>query len=120
MNSATILVVDDDVDSGQSITEMLESKGFQAELALSGEKALELLQTGSFNLVILDLIMPGLGGVGTLETLRKLGLKIKVVILTGHTFGNEIDAVKAIGVDKILRKPVNPSELFDTIENLFL
>ena len=94
MSLPAILIVDDDFDGSESLKFMIEEEGYQVSLASSGEKALEIFSPGIFSLVILDLKMPGMGGVQTLEKLRQVDAKVKVIISTGNTFGEDLEMVQ--------------------------
>ena len=113
-----ILLVDDDANLVESLTDVLEARHFQITKAYSGEDAFKALQCEpSINLAVLDLILPKMSG---LELLRKIRVELEippaVVMITGY--GNVESAVKAIklGAVDFLEKPINPEELLFIIE----
>lgn len=116
MNPLSILIVDDDLDASESLSELLREEEYSVSLASSGERAIEIYQPGIFDLVILDLKMPGMGGVKTLEILRQNDPEIQVVISTGNTFGDELDIVQQIGVKKVFYKPISPEMLLEFLQ----
>ena len=114
--AATILVVEDDADLGETVCEVLTVSGYKAVRAVDGVAALEALGQGVLpDLILLDLMMPRMDGWAFRDAqLRDKRLKdIPVVVLSAV---GEIS--KPIKADRLLRKPVEPQTLLKTIENL--
>ncbi|MDY0162071.1 response regulator transcription factor [Desulfobotulus sp.] len=105
-----ILVIDDDRELTALLAEYLGSEGFAVEGVQDGAEGLEKALTGDADLVVLDVMMPGMGG---LEVLRRLRMKstLPVVMLTAR--GEDVDRIVGleIGADDYLGKPFNPREL---------
>lgn len=108
---AKLLLVDDEEDFRQAASRALQRQGFAVSQAESGERALEMLAQEVPDVVVLDLRMAGLGGIGTLERLRKNWPELPVLILTGH--GRYEDALAGIHLQVIdfVQKPVEMEEL---------
>ena len=107
-----VLVVDDDDLLQLSLCTLLETLGHAPEAVDSGEAALALLETGApFDLVILDLNMPGLGGAGTLPLLRQLRAELPVVLATGRATPQAAELVAGTPAASILAKPFSLEEL---------
>jgi two-component system response regulator FlrC len=107
-----ILVVDDEEGIRSFLAESLELDGHQIEEAASGEEALERLRAKSFDLVLTDLRMPGMGGMQLLETVQAEQPEVEFIVLTAH--GNVESAVQAmkLGAFDFIQKPVSgPAEL---------
>jgi two-component system response regulator AtoC len=107
-----ILVVDDEEGIRSFLAESLELDGHQIEEAASGEDALERLRAKSFDLVLTDLRMPGMGGMKLLETAQAEQPEVEFIVLTAH--GNVESAVQAmkLGAFDFIQKPVSgPAEL---------
>lgn len=106
-----ILVVDDDPLTRRLLREMLDGSGWQVREADDGELALEFLQREGFDLVILDRLMPRLGGLELLKELRRL--KIAVPALVISAFGEESLWGQAIGLgaEDYLVKPFKAEEV---------
>ncbi|MFN4225158.1 MAG: response regulator transcription factor [Hyphomonas sp.] len=101
-----ILIVDDDADFRDSLIEQFElSEGFAVQTAASGEEALDRLASARADLVVLDLDMPGIGGVETCRRLRAAGIRVPVIMLTGRT--GEADTVGGLdaGANDYVIKP---------------
>ncbi len=107
---AQLLLVDDDAELCAMLREYLEPEGFGAETAESGQSALERLARGGIDLVVLDVMLPGLSG---FEVLRRLRATSRVPVLMLTARGEEIDRVVGLemGADDYLAKPFSPREL---------
>ncbi len=109
-----ILVVDDDNESLEVISEVLEGAGHQVQTATNGQQALQMLDSGSSRLVICDWNMPGISGEQFCEAVRNQDYDgyVYVILLTGYNKSPEhvLRALSA-GADEILTKPFDPAEL---------
>ena len=116
--SATILLVDDDRAFRLSTAELLRQEGHAVVLAASGAEAAEKLKAGPVDLMLLDLRMPGVDGLGVVEALRAHGEGVPILMISG--FGTIEAAVEALhlGVDDFLTKPVDPDVLNGRIGEL--
>lgn len=108
--NVSLLVVDDDLELAQMLEEFLQGEGFATFHALSGERALAVLSQQQVDLVILDVMMPGLSGFKVLELLRQRS-DLPVLMLTAR--GDDADRILGLelGADDYLSKPFNPREL---------
>ena len=109
--NSRILVVDDEKVIRDSCCRVLSKEGYKVETVASGEAAVKRVQEASFDLVLLDLKMPGMDGLETLKFLKEQDPKIVVVIITGYP--DVETAVKAIklGAYDYISKPFTPQEL---------
>lgn len=105
-----ILVVDDDVNVRDVVRRYLEHAGYRVELADNGEQALRLAEAAEPDLVVLDLMLPGIGGLEVCRRLRQRG-QVPVVMLTAR--GDEDDRIAGLqlGADDYVAKPFSPREL---------
>jgi DNA-binding response OmpR family regulator len=105
-----ILIVDDDAALCTLLRERLRGEGFVLEAAHDGERGLERALSGEHLLVVLDLMLPRLGGLDVLRRIRA-GSRIPVLVLTAR--GDDVDRILGleIGADDYLPKPFNPREL---------
>jgi len=113
---AHVLVVDDEKGVRGIVRAALERHGFQVQEASNGEEALEMLAHGEPDLVLLDLVMPGMDGAELFETLRKQQPDVPVVILTGYPKADIVKRILASGPATVLTKPFVPEELLDVAE----
>ena len=111
----TILVVDDDERLRALLAEYLGGRGFTVQTAVDGEAGLEVAKGGGVDLVVLDIMMPGMDGLEVCRTLRGFS-KVPVIMLTAR--GDDTDRIVGleVGADDYLPKPFNPRELVARIE----
>ena len=114
-----ILIVEDEVDLALGIRDALQHSGFRADVVHDGKVALEYLKKGAYDLVVLDLMLPGMNGVDVLRELRKVRQDTRVLILTA--MASEDDLLKGFqaGADDYLTKPCSPRELVARVEAQF-
>lgn len=107
----TILVVDDEAELRENLAALLNHEGFRVCTAASGMEGVRLLSGKRFDVVLLDLIMPGMDGIETLQEMRKTHHKTKYIVLTA--FATVSTAVQAIrkGASDYLSKPFRFEEL---------
>ncbi len=114
-----ILIVDDMEDNICLLSMLLESEGYQVDSATSGEEALVKIEAAPPNLVLLDVMMPGINGFQVIEQIRKKPqlAKLPIVLLTAHA---EVDFAKGImvGADGFFRKPIDLDALVKQVEAL--
>lgn len=115
--SKTILVVDDETSILQSLEGILTDEGFEVAIAESGLGALEKIQEEMPDLVLLDIWMPGLDGIETLEKIKALYPTLQVIMMSGH--GNIETAVKStkVGAYDYIEKPLSLEKLLLSINN---
>ena len=114
MSSGRILVVDDDPQIRRVMRVTLTGHGYEMDDVTSGEAALEKLRDQRFDLVLLDMSMPGMGG---LETCREIRAQSEIAIIVLTVRDSESDKVGALdaGADDYVTKPYNPPELLARI-----
>jgi len=118
LDAARILVVDDDRAFRLSTAELLREDGYAVVTVAHAEEALATLRKESFDLILLDLRMPGTDGMGVLEELRACGEATPILMITG--FGTIDAAVRALhhGADDFLTKPLDPDVLSSRVAEL--
>ena len=113
-----LLIVDDEKHIRDSLKKYLSLENVASEAAESGEVALKYLDRENFDLVILDLKLPGMGGQEVLEEIQRRGMNLPVIMISAH--GQIPDAVSALknGAKDYLVKPFDPAELIIKIRSL--
>ena len=112
-----ILVVDDEPDIRNVLRLQLTSRGYSVEEAANGREALERVQTGSFDLIILDIMMPEMNGVDACAALREIS-SAPVLFLTAKDQDADMQEAFHSGGDDYLVKPFSNQELFLRVEAL--
>jgi DNA-binding response OmpR family regulator len=119
---ARILIIDDDHQFRKMLRQTLTRREFEVGEASNGNQALEELTRTAYDLVILDLIMPGMEGVEMTIELCKKFPELKIIAVSGGSPKLDPDitltAVKLLGADHILKKPFGSEELFGAINRL--
>lgn len=113
-NVLPVLIVDDDVKLGDLVREYLKREGMEAHLVHDGEAGVARAGSGDYSIVVLDVMLPGIGGFEVLRRLRAgtgAGAKVPILMLTAR--GDELDRVLGLemGADDYLAKPFSPREL---------
>lgn len=113
-----LLLVDDEEDFRRATAQTLQRRGFSVTEAASGEEALAAVRGERPDIVVLDLKMPGLSGIETLQRMRQVEPELPVIILTGHgDFESAVAGIRLSIVD-FLQKPVDVDELAGRIRSL--
>ncbi len=112
-----ILVIDDERSIRNTLKDILEFEKYQVELAEDGYKALELLKTNDFDVILCDIKMPGMDGIEVLQKVEELKPDTPVVMISGH--GNIDTAVESIkkGAFDFIEKPLDLNRLLITLRN---
>jgi len=113
--TARVLVVDDEERFRQTICRLLEKSGHTVEEAPDGTTALNMLESGNFDVVLLDLKMPGLSGEDTFARIRQLGLDVEVICLTGHVSVPDATKLLQKGAFDYLLKPASVTEILQCV-----
>jgi DNA-binding NtrC family response regulator len=116
MKGSKILLVDDEVVFTTNMGKLLTNRGYKVTAANSGDAAIQALEKEHFDVVVLDLKMPGMDGLATLKEIKKLGLFTETLILTGHgSIDTALEAIK-LGAYDYLNKPCEIDDLVGKIE----
>jgi DNA-binding NtrC family response regulator len=116
MNAEMIMVIDDDLDLRESIIEILEDSGFSVLGCETAELALQEIKRNTPQLIIVDNMMPGMGGMAFLPLMKKDYPNIKVIMITAFsTVDNAVAAMKS-GADDYLAKPFKRDELLVAVK----
>ena len=113
-----ILVVDDDAGLRRALRRVLSSHGFDVDLAAGGDEALAQLRSRPYDLVVLDVMMPGTDGIEVCETLRAGGDELPVLMLTARDAVRDRVAGLEAGADDYLVKPFANEELIARVRAL--
>jgi len=113
---ASILVVEDETETAKSLVDHLKMENHDVSLAVDGEEALSLLNRNTYDIVILDLKLPKVGGFVILKHIKSNTPNTKVIVLTAYSDLKNTEICKKLGADHILGKPFDFEMLFWTIK----
>ncbi|WP_022662989.1 response regulator [Paucidesulfovibrio longus] len=119
MEPIRLLLVDDEAEFLQTLGKRLQRRGLRPETAHSGEAALEQLHANPADVVVLDVKMPGMGGIEALRALKREHPLTEVILLTGHA---DLDAAvqgMELGAFDYLMKPMDIDELLFKIQDAY-
>lgn len=112
-----VFLIDDEKIFVESLTKVLRNRQMGVQSTHSGQEALEILSTETFDVIVLDMKMPGMDGVTTLKAIRDKGIATPVIILTGHMDIERVTEVLKTGTTEFLLKPCPVETLVCAIEN---
>ena len=113
---AALHVVDDEPIIHEVLSQLLTTEGYEVELSSSGEEALEKYSSRSFDLTLLDLLMPGLDGIEVLKSIKKIDPQAVIIIITAYASVESAIAAMKMGAYDYIQKPFKHGELILTIE----
>ena len=111
-----VLVCDDDERIRQSISEALALESFDVETAERAVDAIQKIMRTSYRALVLDLKLPGLGGLDAISIIKRLDERLPIIVMTGHASYETEQAVRAAGVFYYLVKPFSLHELTDAVK----
>jgi len=118
MDQLRILFVDDDADLRRIVKDQLAPQGFVIDEAEDGAKANAMLEKGNYNLMLLDINMPGKSGIDVLKFIKEKGLSCKVIMLTGRVGFSVATETLKLGADEYITKPFNIDYLLSAIKRV--
>ncbi|OHB95083.1 MAG: hypothetical protein A3I59_03220 [Planctomycetes bacterium RIFCSPLOWO2_02_FULL_50_16] len=118
-NKHTILVVDDDPEIVTLLSKILLNEGYNVMDAQNGLKALRKVEKGGIDLVILDLIMPEMGGIEVLKRLGDIAPKLPVIVLTGHGDLQTAREAMMLGAYEYITKPFDADFVKAVVKKAF-
>src|SRR6201998_4707296 len=113
----TILVVDDEEIMREILETLLTREGYEVKLAASGEEGLELARAMPFDAAIVDIMMPGLDGIATLDELKRIDEDLAVVIITAYASVESAIAAMKAGAFDYITKPFTNDEVLVVVRN---
>lgn len=111
-----VLIADDDRETRETIADLLSEEGYRVQTTDCGASALELMEQTRFDLVISDLLMPGMNGIELTKTIRSRGIDIPIIVVTGFgTIEYAVESMKA-GAFDFITKPFNVGHITFVVE----
>jgi len=119
MEKIKILLVDDEKEFVETLSERIRMREHDSEVALNGEQALKKIEDDIPDVVVLDLKMPGMDGMEVLRKIRKAYPKVQVIMLTGHGSEKDEEEARKLGAFEYLEKPVEIDTLMKKIKKAY-
>ena len=119
MKDFKVLLVDDEQEFIETLSERLKMRDMDAKLALDGEQALAAVEGDEPDVILLDLKMPGMDGMEVLRRIKKAYRHVQVVMLTGHGTDKDEEQAMRLGAYAYLQKPVDLERLVVTLRDAF-
>ncbi len=116
MNPIRVLIVDDEEELASIIAERLQFRGMDAQTALEGKKALKLVEESPPHIVVLDLMMPGLGGLEILKRIKTINKNLPVILLSGYGSKELAKEGMNLGAIDYVMKPCDIDSLIAKIQ----
>lgn len=113
-----ILIVEDETALAEALTEILKVNGYLADAVESGTEGLEYIRTGIYDIILLDIMLPGMDGITVLRTIRQEKIFTPVILLTAKSELSDIITGLDAGSDDYLPKPFSTGELLARIRAL--
>lgn len=119
--SLHVLVVDDSTTARFLLTRMLEQRGHSTAQASNGKEAVSAISAGSYDVVLMDLVMPEMDGAEATSLIREInaetGIRPRIIGMSAFSDGDNVDIAGQAGMDGFLAKPILPSGLLTVVEN---
>jgi DNA-binding response OmpR family regulator len=113
--AARVLVIDDEDDVRGMFEIALTKNGFSVEAARSGDEALELVRECPYDVLVVDLGMPGMDGVAFIAEAKRLRAAVGIVVVSGYVNNGDAPALEGMGVTSVLVKPVDLGSLVSSV-----
>ncbi|MBO8151285.1 MAG: response regulator [Candidatus Neomarinimicrobiota bacterium] len=110
-----VLIVDDEKNVCEFLVEFLKFKGFEADVANTGEEAIKKIREEKYDLVLLDLVMPGINGIDVLKFLNDNKINIPVIMVSGVRDEKVIKNTIELGAKDYIPKPIDLEKLENSI-----
>ena len=115
-DAVRLLVVDDDRGMVETLRDILGASGYEVDVALSGEKALELVRQRAPDGILMDIRMPGFNGVEALRKLKRLAPDSFVILMTAYAASRLVEEARAEGAVEVLAKPLDLARTLSLIQ----
>jgi len=114
-----VLLVDDEKDYINSLSKQLTVRNYDVTAVYKGDEALNMIQKSSFDVILLDVSMPGKDGIETLRLIKKIDQLVQVIMLTGNVTVEKAIAGMKIGAYDFLMKPTSIDEIVNKIKEVY-
>jgi DNA-binding NtrC family response regulator len=117
-NKGAVLIVDDDVGICETLADIMEIKGYDTAIALDGYEAIQKVEEVAFDVILMDIKMPGLNGVETFKEIKKIRPETAVVMMTAYAVEDLIGEALREGAYGVLYKPFDMEQMIGLLEGI--
>jgi len=117
-HKASILIVDDDMGMCETLSDIMEERGYRTVIALDGYEAVEKVREAAFDVILMDIKMPGMNGVETFKQIKRIHPETAVVMMTAYAVEDLIREALSEGVYGVLYKPLDMERMIGLIEGV--
>jgi DNA-binding NtrC family response regulator len=114
-NKKQVLIVDDDIGTSETLSDILIASGFNTTTVESGKECLEAFKQKHFDVVLMDIKMPGMNGVEAFKKLQEMNSKIKVIMMTAYAVNDLVAEALRDGVFSVAHKPLDLEKLISLL-----
>ena len=113
-----ILVVDDQSGMRETLSDILLEAGYMVEAAVDGYGAIEKAGEQFFDIILMDVIMPGINGVEAIKEIKKMNSQTKFILMTAYSAETLIDEALKLGIYQYINKPFPPEQIISILEGI--
>ena len=117
-NKASILIVDDEMGIRETLLDILEDMGYYTVIAVDGYEAIQKVKENAFDVIFMDVRMPGIDGVDAFRKIKKLHPEIAVVLMTAYAVDDRIREAQREGAYSVLYKPLDVEMMIALVEDI--
>lgn len=117
-NKANVLIVDDDIEMTETLSDILEDSGYDVESANDGFKAIERVKARTFDVILIDIKMPGINGVETYKEIKSIRPEAAVMMMTAYSVEDLVAEALREGAYGVMYKPIDIAKVAEFIERI--
>jgi len=117
-NKASILIVDDETGMRETLLDILEDVGYHVAIAVDGYEAIQKVEENAFDVIFMDVKMPGLDGIDAFKEIKKIQPAATVVLITAYAVDDRIRDALREGAYRVLNKPLDLQTMIDLVEGI--
>ena len=117
-DKASILIVDDEMGMRETLSDILEDMGYHTVIAVDGYEAIQKVKENAFDVIFMDVKMPGMDGVDTFKAIKKIHPEAAVVMMTAYAVDDRIKEAQREGAYGVLYKPFDMERMIGLVEDL--
>ena len=118
MKKIRVFIIDDDRDFAESLSMAIDGRGFDVEVAFSGEEAIEKFRKSDFDIAFIDVKLPGKNGVESFIEIKKFKPGVRVVMMTGYSVEKLLEQAVENGAWRVLHKPLDMNKIIRMLEEI--